>query len=252
MTQTCQGERYPGSRWHEAKDLALDRLAPGRDRAGAGHAVVAGPDREPASKDGLLVRSFARDWAQSNKVSFVRDDGTLDSGALLNLLKRLVTGSCGDSEADAALDTIAIVASIREGDRLMEEGRQTRDPDLMDRAIRLRPKDWMYRVSRGALALEDDDMETWKTQTKAADNIVLRTRVDGLRYSSHLIDELEVVRERMTQAILENDDQCTELLFYLAVHYEGRAKMTGSVDDEMMFHRYLGAMMACGGSGEGR
>ena len=213
--------------------------------------LAATADRQAPSEDVALVRSFVGDWLRSKGLSPVASDGSIDSRALWRLGKRLVTGASGESEADAAADSLVVVSSIREGNKLMEEGRRERAPELMDRAIRLRPNDWTYRVSRGALALEKGDMEAWKTQMKAADNMVMTAHVDPLRYSVLLIDELEGVRGRLGEVISGNRDQCVDLFYYLAVYYDGRAKMTGSVDDEMMFHRYLGAMMACGGSGEG-
>jgi hypothetical protein len=105
-----------------------------------------------------LALELLEEWADAHDVN------PSTAGGAVNLAKRAASGSTGDEDADAAIGLVQTVRDIQEGDKLMDEGRELRTkgkPDeaeqKMDEAIKKRPDDWTYRISRSVLSFEQDD-----------------------------------------------------------------------------------------------
>jgi hypothetical protein len=69
--------------------------------------------------------------------------------------------SDGNSYVDAAVDAADVVIKFQQAEDLMAKGRKNSDPKSMDSAIKLRPNDWTYELSRANLALQQGDMKTY-------------------------------------------------------------------------------------------
>lgn len=69
--------------------------------------------------------------------------------------------SDGNSYVDAAVDAADVVMKFQQAEDLMAKGRKNSDPKSMDSAIKLRPRDWTYELSRANLALQLGDMKTY-------------------------------------------------------------------------------------------
>jgi hypothetical protein len=69
--------------------------------------------------------------------------------------------SDGSSYVDAAVDAADVVLNFQQAEDLMAKGRRNSDPKSMDSAMKLRPKDWTYELSRANLALQLGDMKTY-------------------------------------------------------------------------------------------
>lgn len=67
--------------------------------------------------------------------------------------------SDGNSYVDAAVDAADVVMNFQQAEDLMAKGRKNSDPKSMDAAMKLRPKDWTYELSRSHLALQLGDMD---------------------------------------------------------------------------------------------
>lgn len=179
-----------------------------------------------------LAMELLGEWADTHDVN-----PTTPSGAV-NLAKRAASGSTGNEEADAAIGLAKTAQDIQAADKLMEDGRQKRDGEAMDAAIALRPKDWSYRVSRGALAFEEDDVGTAHKQFEEGQKIVDSyeiSRQEKIRYQTSKIDALE------SSSISAVDMPPHRRLFYygeLVKAYRSRAGLTGSDYDEEMSHHY--------------
>ena len=182
-------------------------------------------------EDKELVRSFVEDWARSKDVHPVKEDGSLSWSGLWNAGSRIVTGSSGDPEADAVLDAYEMIKNLNEADKLMDKGREERDPVAMDQAIKKRPGDWTYRVSRSALALEQGDLATYEAEEEAAYSIVDQRKTDPVWYASQNIKDLQVVHDKLAAQGWPNAEQCATVNAALAVHYQRRAQLTGSEAD---------------------
>ena len=69
--------------------------------------------------------------------------------------------SDGNSYVDAAVDAADVVMNFQQAEDLMAKGRKNSDPKSMDSAMKLRPRDWTYELSRANLALQLGDMKTY-------------------------------------------------------------------------------------------
>jgi len=104
--------------------------------------------------------------------------------------------SDGNSYVDAAVDAADVVMNFQRAEDLMAKGRRNSDPKSMDAAMKLRPNDWTYELSRSHLALQLGDMDTyWGNWNRVGIDFPLGTpwqKVDRQSYS-----ELLVVHKRL-------------------------------------------------------
>jgi hypothetical protein len=196
--------------------------------------------------DREMVRSFIEEWARAKNMHPVNEDGSLSLQGLWNAGSRLVTGRGGDEEADAVLDAYEVVSDMHEADKLMDKGRQERDPAAMDQAIQRRPGDWTYRVSRAALALEQGDWSTYQQQAGTAAQMAGERGIDPLWYTNQNIQDLEPVQAKLAAGGWPDKEQCIRLNQELATHYFRRSALTGSPDDLARAEAAKSLVAACG------
>ena len=179
-----------------------------------------------------LALELLTEWADTHDVN------PTTPGGAANLAKRAASGSTGNEEADAAIGLAKTARDIQAADKLMEKGRSDRDGEAMDAAIALRPKDWSYRVSRGALAFEEDDVGTAHKQFEQGQKIVDSydiSRQEKIRYQTEKIDALE------TSRISPTDMPTHRRVFYygeLSKAYMSRHGLTGDMRDYEMYQHY--------------
>ena len=112
------------------------------------------------------------------------------------ILMRKLGMSDGNSYVDAAVDAADVVMKVQQADDLMAKGRRNSDPKSMDAAMKLRPNDWTYEMSRANLALQLGDMDTyWGNRDRVGIDFPLGTpwhKADRQSYS-----ELLAVHKRL-------------------------------------------------------
>jgi hypothetical protein len=175
----------------------------------------------PGGKE--LAMAFVEEWMDDNNINPTTPTG------IFNIGRRLASGSTGDTNADAALETVQMVQNFVAAEKLMDAGRKNRDPLAMDDAIKMRPKDWTYHVSRMTVALEKGDVPTAKAQYGLAGNLVsAEYSKTSLKYYNQGINELETLRSGGKWA--SNEARAYTYL-RLADLYGARAVATGSQQD---------------------
>ncbi len=143
-------------------------------------------------KDWQLLRGWRDEWMEEHNLRVTDDQGEFDLGRAIGAgINYLVSER--DPEVEAALGAYTVIDNINRSDKLMEEGRQNRDAEKMDQAIQNRPDDWTYRTSRGALALEQGDVDAAQEQFDVADAIVQQGNIDPAWYANQGISDLQSI-----------------------------------------------------------
>ena len=187
--------------------------------------------------DSAKVQSFDDDLQASKKLSPVDEEGKLDVEGVTNIGKRAYTGSTGDKDADAALSTADIMKNFAEAEKLMAQGRKNQDQDAMAAAILLRPGDWSYRLSMGALLLEKRANADAVDQFAEMDWILAKQKGANLQYTNQGIRELEGVRDRVGHDY-GTYYQCEVLHQRLAAFYKVRYSFSKEESDLKQSQRY--------------
>lgn len=143
-----------------------------------------------ACDDGLveLAAEMALEWAESKSLISVDEAGKASPNLVqIGLYEgsrawNKVTGgeyTTGDTQLDAALDIAPIGLSIRQADKLAEEGMQTRNPAKLDEAIGKRPGDWNYYDQKAAILYANGDKAAGDEAAKNAQALVNDRVSDG-------------------------------------------------------------------------
>lgn len=108
-----------------------------------------------STEDQALGKAFIAQWAIDNA----------DEIAM-----RKLGLSDGNSYVDAAVDAADVVMKFQQAEDLMAKGRRNSDPKAMDEALKLRPNDWTYELSRANLALQLGDVDRYQTFSNLSEN----------------------------------------------------------------------------------
>ena len=106
------------------------------------------------------------------------------------------TGRTGNGDVDAVLGTGNLVGNALEADKLAEQGVAEGDPAKIDQAIANRPGAWYYRVSRAALAVEQNDVTTFKAQLEQAKAHQVSNGDSETSLAKRTIKQLQPVADR--------------------------------------------------------
>jgi hypothetical protein len=180
-------------------------------------ALLAGCDLTPS--DQQAVQSFAEDWARTKGLYPVNEDESINWEAVRNVGQRFFTGSTGDAETDAALQTSDLIAGLLASDRLASTGLRNADAAAIDAAIAAQPDQWIYRVSRAALALIQGDMSTYTLQMDAAAQIQTHDEVDPRWFAERSVAALEYAEGLLRSEPSATPAQCRELYSALSSNY---------------------------------
>ncbi|MBI4318813.1 MAG: hypothetical protein HY675_10005 [Chloroflexi bacterium] len=175
-----------------------------------------------------LVIDFIEEWARYKKIHPTNADGGVNLEGVANIATREMGFSTGDEEADAAIDAGKVIHNLQEADKLMDEGRQNRDPAKMDEALKKRPDDWSYNLSRANLALEQGEMNTFYQHRDRSNDPHASPRERSSRAQQN-ISELEDLRRRLG-GDFSSGEQCQNLFFELGNAYGYRAHAGGQRD----------------------
>lgn len=107
---------------------------------------------DPGDRDFLI--EMGKEWATEHKV--MTEDGGIN---WVTAGEKVLFGTTGDPEADAALDAGLVVHTLETADNLAQEGAESGDMDKIQTAIGMRPGDWSYHEQKGALLLAQGDMD---------------------------------------------------------------------------------------------
>jgi len=169
--------------------------------------------------DRQAVQSFAEDWARVKGLHPVNEDESINWPAVWNVGQRFFTGSTGDLETDAALGTSELIAGLLASDRLASTGLRNADAAAIDAAIAADPDQWIYRLSRAALALIQGDMSTYAQQMDAAAQIQTHDAVDARWFAERSVAALEYAEGLVRSEPNVTPAQCQEAYKALASNY---------------------------------
>lgn len=185
---------------------------------------------------------FLDAWMEANHLTYAE----LVGDQLLGRYNPL--GSDKDPVAAAALEVKNAAMSIYEGDKKMEEGRKKRDAKAMDEAIKLRPEDYSYRVSRYVLAVEQFDMKTAELHRNKGVDSTVENAVSYRRFLDQQIRELEDLENRLYGRYKSKEHECA-LYQQLKTNYSLRSRDYELPADKAQLETYRRLAAAAGCSG---
>ncbi len=159
------------------------------------------------------------------------DRGALMEVAALFLPEVLAykfTGSTGDASLDAILQAKSMLDRINQADALMAEGRDGGDPEKMEEAIALRPRDWRYRVDAAALNLAQNDLAAAERHLTEAENNVPDNPTAQTQHALQTIEQLEQVKNDLDLLGYESVEQCNMVHDQLVRNYNRHWSLTGN------------------------
>lgn len=165
-----------------------------------------------SAEDKALAQAFIAQWAMDHA----------DEIAM-----RKLGLSDGNSYVDAAVDAADVVMKFQQAEDLMAKGRKNSDPKAMDEALKLRPNDWTYELSRANLALQLGDVDRYWTFSNLSENDARGVPV--IKQQTRAYAELVAVHNRLDRGPgnvtgYTSSDQCYTLydsLLNLSDHLTG-------------------------------
>lgn len=205
--------------------------------------------------DQAQVEETANDWVEAKGLNPVNEDGSVDTDAAAKIAKRAATGSTGDPEEDAALNSDNVVRDVRQAEEWAEAAFRDRDTRYLDQAIALRPNDWAYRLDRGALNMHihfAPDMEQVEKDFQVADSLLGPGRAERIQFAEKGIRQMLWVKEALAKkpdsgaAVLWKDArQCRAVFGRLALYQDMLADQTGRESDRQMAAQYRADLDQC-------
>lgn len=202
------------------------------------------------------VEEVAQEWVDENDMSPVNQDGTINTDGAVKAAKRAVTGSTGDPEVDAALASDQAIIKIAEADKLVERGWEQNNAYDFDNAVRLRPEDWTYRISRAAWNMDyfvSPNMNQVDADLAAAENMLGPSKDERIRYAQQGIALLERVKTTMAKPYASGEQadlwkksrECRTVFSRLAHFNHVMADQTGQPDYRQVAQQYERDLGAC-------
>ena len=170
--------------------------------------------------DRAKVESFAKDWLSAHDMNPQKADGSMDWGAAANLAWNYLTQDSGSEVVNAVLGAYEVIDEIYADDSGMGAARQAGDGAAMDRIIAANPDQWPYRVTRAALALQQNDMATYQAQTTAAEGIRTQANVDPTWFAGRTAADLESTAAKLSQTGFASTQQCQVVYGQLETQYK--------------------------------
>jgi hypothetical protein len=180
-----------------------------------------------------MLWMYGLDWVELNEGKVARNT---------------LTGSTGDAETDAALQIEGLIKTIDKADRTMEQAKKERNSIYAVDAVAMRPGDWTYRISAGAILLEEGATRVAQEQFDAADTLVAqRDQLPAfLKYANQGIAELQEAEPRLIQKGWNDEAHCRAFYEQLAYFYQVRFKLTHAEADDQAMKRYTELAQQCG------
>jgi len=110
--------------------------------------------------------SFARMWAEGH--GLVDSNGKPD---YWNIGTRVMGGSTGDEQADAVIDAGMTVKNFNDAEKLRDQGVKEKNLKKLDSAIASRPGEFRYHNDKGAILLEQGNIDEAYAEFDKADAI---------------------------------------------------------------------------------
>lgn len=118
-----------------------------------------------------FLAEMAVEWAQQKQI--LNDQNQVDwiqVGAYQ--LQRMVAGTTGDNELDAALEAGPVVYNFHQADKLSDQGLEEGNVALIDQAINLRPDDWSYYDKKAAVLFNQGNVQEAERNFEEAEWLV--------------------------------------------------------------------------------
>ena len=159
---------------------------------------------DPEDRDFLI--EMGKEWAIEHKV--LTEEGGID---FVTAGQKVLFGTTGDPEADAALDAGLVVHTLETADNLAQKGAEEGDMEKIQAAIGMRPGDWSYHEQKGALLLGQGD-QAGAEQAFAASNALVLERVNnGGDCSSYALNMLRHREQALLTQLNRNPSAELEL-----------------------------------------
>jgi hypothetical protein len=202
------------------------------------------------------AKDTAMEWAEAKGLDPVNDDGSVNTDGVVEVAKRLVTGSTGDPEIDAALNSDNALTKIEEADKLDERGWKENEGRDFDYAVKLRPEDWKYRVSRAAWNMNNyarPDMDKVDADLRAAENLLGPGKEERIQYAQQGIRQFEGVKVTMSKPYVKGEPadlfarprDCRTVFTQLSHFYNILADQTGDGGARDMAAQYTRDLGMC-------
>ena len=160
------------------------------------------------------LAEMALEWANQRKLISTDAEGNISPDYIQIAgyeAQRVLRGTTGDSDLDAALIAGPVVKSVHDADKLAEEGMRTRDPAKLDEAIEARPGDWNYHDQKAAILAINGQSDDALFSFTASEQLV-EQRIDeggscrGL-YQNMLRGRIDALRDQLAN---DPDDVFTD------------------------------------------
>lgn len=202
------------------------------------------------------VKSSAEEWVDAQGMNPVNEDGSVNPDGAAKVAKRAITGSTGDPEVDAALNSDNAILKMRQADDLEQRGWKENDGKYFDQAIKLRPEDWKYYISRAAWNMDyyaNPDMDKNDRDFAKAESLLGPDKNERLRYAEQGIQQLEKVKVTMSKPyrkgeqadLFKSSHQCRTMFARLVHFYNMRSDLTGNADDRIIAEQYTNDLSNC-------
>jgi len=207
-------------------------------------------------EEGFQVRAVGQEWVDAKGLNPLSEDGSVDGTAAAQVVKRALTGSTGDAEADAGLNSDQTLKRIKEADEFAELARESSDPAYLDQAIQLRPDDWTYRLQRGALELQVNQWPKYdvvEQDFQRAQALLGPGKAERIQYAEQGIKEMEKVKSWRSQklsvepqaSLFADARLCRNVFTQLYHYYSVLASATGNEEHRLMAQQNLRDLGAC-------
>jgi hypothetical protein len=202
------------------------------------------------------AKDTAQEWTEANGLNPVNDDGSVNPDGVAKVAKRVITGSTGNAEVDAALNSDDALTRIVEADKMEEMGWKERDLTLFDDAVKLRPEDWKYRISRAASTMDiyvAPDMDKVDADLQVAEKLLGPDKQERIQYAQQGIRQLEAVKNRLAKTygtgergdLFTHSRPCRTVFSRLAHFYSVLADQTGDKSSRDMAAQYTSDLSQC-------
>lgn len=137
-------------------------------------------------------------------------------------------GTTGDKSLDAIFQAGPVLDEIEAAEAKRNEALRTRDPALLEEAIKLRPEDPSYRVDAAAVYLDQDDWSKASIHLTEARRMVPQEGDAAMKHSLEVIDMLEDRKFRGDSFGYKSINHCEKIQYQLAEHVQWNWELQGN------------------------
>lgn len=138
-----------------------------------------------------------------------------------------ILGTTGDAALDGILQAKGTLDTIGQADAMMDEAWEQGDPELMEKAIAIRPYDWTYRVDAASMNLAQNDLVAAERHLTDAENILPDDPDAHIQHSQQVIEQFEEIKAAGDADGYTSVAQCQMVHNQLVRNYNRQWSLTG-------------------------